>query len=123
MPFEIQYDAEKECIFATFTGKITMALVHEYIDAILPVLEEHDCKRVLSDSRNAEIQLSAIDILSFPKLAAKSRHVMRCKRAVLASPGQSGYVMYETLSVIQGQKVRIFPDRDEAMKWLLEDSD
>jgi hypothetical protein len=121
MPFEIKYDAEKECVFATFTGKITMALVHEYIDAVLPVLEEHDCKRLLSDSRNAEIQVSALDILSFPKLAAKSLLTARCKRAVLASPGQSGYVMYETLSAIQGHKVRVFPDRDEAMKWLMED--
>jgi len=121
MPFEIQYDADKECIFSTFTGKITMAIVHEYIDTILPVLKEHDCKRVLSDSRNAEIQVSAIDILSFPKLAAKSILTARCKRAVLASPGQSGYFMYETLSVIQGHKVRVFSDRDEAMKWLMED--
>jgi hypothetical protein len=122
MPFEIEYDAELECIYATFTGKITMALVYEYIDTIIPILKEHDCSRVLSDSRNAELQVSAMDILSFPKLAAKSIFTSRCKRAVLASPGQSGYAMYETLSVIQGHKVKVFSDRDEAMKWLLEDS-
>ncbi len=119
MPFEIKYDAEKECVFATFTGKITMALVHEYIDAVLPVLEEHDCRRVLSDSRNAVIQVSALDILSFPKLAARSLLTARCKRAVLASPGQSGYIMYEALSLVQGHRVKVFSDPAEAMKWLM----
>ena len=34
MPFDIRYDAEKECIYVTFTGDITMPLVYEYLDSV-----------------------------------------------------------------------------------------
>lgn len=122
MPFEISYDTENKCVLAVFTGQITMPMVREYIAALIPLLEEHDCRRVLSDSREAKLQLSARDILSFPKLAAESKLTARCRRAVLASKGKSGYAMYEALSLIQRQKVRVFTDHGKAMEWLLSDS-
>jgi hypothetical protein len=121
MPFEIKYDEARNCVFALFTGKITMQLVHEYIAALLPVLEEHDCRRVLSDSRKAQLQVSALDIMQFPKLAEASPLTARCKRAVLPPPVTSGFDMYETLSEMKGHNVRIFSDSDEALAWLLED--
>ena len=121
MPFEIKYDSDSQCVFAHFTGKVTMTLVREYIAALLPLLEEHDCRRVLSDSREAELELSALDILQFPKMADASPLTARCKRAVLAAPGTSGYKMYQTLSEMQGHKVRLFTTPDDAMDWLTQD--
>ncbi len=123
MPFEIQYDADQDCIFSTFLGPITMPMVKEYIATLLPLLEETGCTRLLSDSRTADLQVSSMDILQFPKMAESSPLIMRMKRAVLASPGTSGYEMYETLSKIQGQHVQLFDTREEAMKWLLEDDE
>jgi hypothetical protein len=122
MPFEIKYDEKQQCIFATFTGKITMELTREYIAALLPILEETGCQRLLSDSREAELNLSSRDILQFPKLAEASPLTARCKRAVLPPLATSGFEMYETLSTMQGQKVRVFTDRDEALHWLLDES-
>jgi hypothetical protein len=122
MPFEIQYDADQDCIFATFIGKITMTVVKEYITTLLPILEETDCRRLLSDSRTADLQVSSMDILQFPKMAESSPLIMRMKRAVLASPGTSGYEMYETLSKMQGQQVQLFNSREEALEWLFEES-
>jgi hypothetical protein len=123
MPFEIKYDEDKKYIRATFTGKIDMQLTREYIAALLPVLEETGCQRLLSDSREAQLQLSALDIMQFPKLAEASPLTAHCKRAVLPPPGTSGFNMYETMSEIKGQKLRVFSDPEEAMKWLLEDQD
>ena len=91
MPFEIKYDEKQHCIFATFTGKITMELTREYIAALLPILEETGCQRLLSDSREAELNLSSLDILQFPKLAAASPLTARCKRAVLPPRATSGF--------------------------------
>ncbi len=96
-----------------------MQLVREYIAALLPILKKTDCRRLLSDSRNAELQLSSMDILQFPRLAAASILTMRLKRAVLSTPGTSGYELYETLSKLQGQKLKVFSDYEEALKWLL----
>ena len=121
MPFKIKYDTDSQCVFAHFTGKVTMTLVREYIAALLPLLAEHDCRRVLSDSREAELELSALDILQFPKMAELSPLTARCRRAVLAAPGTSGYDMYQTLSEMQGHKVRLFIDPDEAIEWLKQD--
>lgn len=121
MPFEIKYDPDTQCVFACFTGKITMPLVKEYITELLPLLEEHNCQRVLSDSRKAKLHLSALDILQFPNMAEASALTARCKRAVLAAPGTSGYEMYEILSMMQGHKVRLFADPEEALAWLIEE--
>lgn len=120
MPFKIEYDAGMDCIFSTFTGEITMALTKEYIAALLPVLEETGCRRVLSDSRQAHLKLSAMDIMQFPKMAAASPLTETLKRALLASPGTSGYELYETLCNLQGQHVQIFSSKEEALEWLMQ---
>ena len=119
MPYTIRYDSEKECVFATFTGNISMPLVREYIAALLPVLEETDCHLLLSDCLEAEVHLSSRDIMQFPKMAAESPLTTRLKRAVVVTPGTSGYELYETLSKVMHQQLRVFKTREEAMKWLM----
>ena len=119
MPYAIRYESEKDCIFVTFTGKITMPLVREYIAALLPVLEETDCRLLLSDCLMAEVHLSSRDIMQFPKLAAESPLTARLKRAVVVTPGTSGYELYETLSKVMNQHLRVFKTREEALEWLM----
>ncbi len=121
MAFQIEYIEEDGYILATFTGQVTMAAVREYIAALLPVLEETGCRKLLSDSVDAQLQFSAMDIMQFPKMAEASPLTANLKRAVLASEGTSGYEMYETLSKIQGQYLQVFTDRTEALQWLLAD--
>lgn len=121
MPFDISYLAEEDYIVATFTGVINMKLVNDYLAALLPILEETGCTRLLSDSSAAQLQLSSMDILKFPKLASASPLTARLKRAALAAEGTSGYEMYATLSKIQGQNLQVFTDRKEAIEWLLSD--
>ena len=123
MPYTIRYDSEKECVFATFTGNISMPLVREYIAALLPVLEETDCHLLLSDCLEAEVHLSSRDIMQFPKMAEVSPLTTALKRAALAPVDTSGYEMYEAFSRIQGHSVRVFTDRSEAAEWLLSDED
>ena len=123
MPFDIQYDSDKECVFVIFTGSISMSLVRKYITELLPVLEKTGCRRLLSDCTHAEIKLSSREIMQFPKLAAASPLTARLKRAVLSVPGTSGYELYETISKVMGQPLRVFTDREEAMEWLMGNND
>lgn len=122
MPFNIEYDEEQDCIIATFIGEINMTMVKEYIAALLPVVETTGCRRVLSDSRQGELQLTSIDIMQFPKMADASPLTSELKRAVLAPPGKSGYEMYATLCNMQGQHVKVFSTLAEAMAWLTSDA-
>jgi len=98
-------------------------MVREYITSLLPILEETGCRRLLSDSTEAQVQLSSLDIMQFPKMAAASPLLEGLKRASLAAAGSSGYAMYETLSKIQGQHLRVFTDRAAALAWLLSEDD
>ena len=123
MPFTIEYIGDRDYILSTFTGPITMAVVHAYIDALLPILEDTGCHRLLSDSTDAQIQVTTMDIIKFPKLAEASPLTTDLKRAALAPVGTSGYEMYETFSKIQGHEVRVFTDRPEALEWLLSDTE
>lgn len=119
MPFEIKYDSELDCIFSTFTGEVNMTITKQYIARLLPILEETGCRRVLSDSRECSLKLSSMDIVQFPKMAQAHPQTARLKRAVLASPGTSGYELYATLSRLQGQDIQVFSNREEALQWLL----
>lgn len=119
MAFEIEYKVDQDYILSTFTGQITMRVVREYIETLLPLLEDTGCRRLLSDSTNAQLQLRSLDILRFPKLAEDSPLTAHLKRAVLAPPGISGYELYETFSKLYGQHLRIFTDRKDALEWLL----
>ncbi len=123
MPFEITYNDKDDYIVSTFTGLINMTMVHEYLDALIPVLEKTGARRLLSDSTEAQVQVSAMDIMQFPHLAEASPLTAGLKRAALAAEGSSGYLMYETFSKMQGQNVRVFTDRDEAVQWLLTDEE
>jgi hypothetical protein len=122
MIFDIQYDSDQDCIFATFNGRVSMSVVRDYIAALLPILEETDCRRLLSDSREAEVHLTSSEIMQFPKLAAESPLTARLKRAVVATQGTSGYDLYETLSKVSGQQVRVFTTKEDALSWLFEPS-
>ncbi|MDF7822889.1 hypothetical protein P4B35_02605 [Pontiellaceae bacterium B12227] len=123
MPFNIEYDQDEDCIVATFIGEIGMTTVKEYIAALLPVLESTGCRRVLSDSRNGELKLTSLDIMQFPKMAKSSPLTAGLRRAVLARQGRSGYDLYATLCNLQGQQVKVFSSRTEAMKWLRGDEE
>ncbi|MBN2162716.1 MAG: hypothetical protein JXR25_05510 [Pontiellaceae bacterium] len=121
MPFEIKYHEDQDFVEACFTGSITVAMTKEYVEALIPILEETGCTRVLSDSRKTQVQLSSIDIMQLPRLVATSPLTAGLKRAAVASEGSSGYEMYEMLSKIQGQHLQVFTDRDRALEWLLSD--
>lgn len=123
MPFEIAYNADADYVVSTFTGRVTMAMARDYITALLPVLEETGCTRVLSDSSQAQIQVTSMDIMQFPKMVSASPLTARLKRAALSAEGSSGYEMYATLSKMQGQNIQVFTDRDKALEWLLSDDD
>ncbi|MDZ8118747.1 hypothetical protein [Pontiella agarivorans] len=122
MPFNIEYDADEEIVVSTFIGEITMTVIKEYIAALLPVLEETRCRKLLSDSRNGALKVSSIDILKFPKMAEASPLTSRLKRALLTRPGTSGYEMYATMCNAHGQSVKLFNSRAEAIAWLHADN-
>ncbi len=123
MPFNIEYDADQDCIIATFIGEITMTMVKEYITALLPVVKTTGCHRVLSDSRSGELSLTSFDIMQFPEMADASPLTAKLKRAVLAPSGKSGYELYATLCNMQGQRVKVFSSRAKAMEWLMSDAE
>ena len=123
MPFNIEYDMDQGCIVATFIDEINMVVVKEYIEALLPILKETKCKRVLNDSRNGDLNLTSFNIMQFPKMADASPLTSGLKRAVLAPSGKSGYELYATLCNLQGQQVKVFSSRVEAIKWLNSDAE
>ena len=118
MPFKIKYDAEQDCILASITESLTRAVVHEYFIALDPVLKETGCYRVLSDCSQSQILLSSLDIMQFPKMVESLSAVKQSKRAVLFPSGSSGYELYGMVS--KSEKLRVFTDKEEAMKWLME---
>lgn len=121
MSFEIKYHADGNYIYTRLAGKITVSILKEYLEALSPILRKHGCTRVLNDSRDVNIQLSALEILHLPELIETKPDIAFCKRAMLIKPGMSGFIMYETLSKTMGHWLKVFHDVDAALQWLLAD--
>ena len=81
---------------------------------------------MLSDYRQAELDLSTLDIYLTPRLLAEALapHGVRAssiKRAIVVSGNLKDFHFFETVTLNTGQDLRMFQDMDAARKWLLEE--
>ena len=123
MPFAISYDTDIQCVCCRLTGTITMSMAKEFMEALVAELKQHDCRRVFNDAREAVIQIGSIDLINLPKTIAGIPELADSKRALVATPGTSGFEIFKTTSDIQGQNVCMFTTREEALAWLLDESE
>ena len=83
MPYEIEYDPANSCMMCRLTGSIDQRLVMEFATALVPLMEEHDCVRVLNDLRGADLALSYFDLYKVPKVASLLNMNRLARRAVV----------------------------------------
>ena len=122
MPFDIEYHPDRHFVRVAAAGEIDMAAIRDYYERLEPVLAETNADRVLVDGRDADIQLSAADVFSIPRLAVKARSIGARKRALVTKPGVNGPELFEMGSRNHEQQVRVFIDHDQAIDWLLSEN-
>lgn len=122
MPYALSYDPEADCIFGSIEGDFDQAVVREYLREMAALAKEKQCRRTLTDLRDAKANLSVLEIDDLPAFAAEIGFDHSVRRALVIAADFDDYSFYRASSSIHGQNVRIFRDMDSAKAWLCEDN-
>ena len=120
MGFTVQYDRENRCLFGRYTGTMDPGARGEYVQAIVQAGEEYNCKCLLNDMSQAKIDFSTMEIFDLPKVLDCTGIDRSWKRAVIFSTDFDKFRFLETRMINEGHPVRIFQDRNAAIRWLKE---
>ncbi|MHC4624374.1 MAG: hypothetical protein ACYS4W_10795 [Planctomycetota bacterium] len=96
--------------------------VKEYAKEIIGTASKHNCKRFLNDMREAQLDLSTIEIYEIPGFLDAAGLDRTSKRALVVSRQPEDYRFFENVSINRGYNVKVFEDMDEAMNWLRADA-
>ncbi len=118
MPYEIKYDADLECMMCRVFGELQASELPGFAADVIALLDKHNCVRVLNDLRKVDLRLSTMAIYNIPELVAGAGLQPNVKRAIVFRKDAEDYEFFETVSINQGQFVRVFTDFDKALTWL-----
>jgi len=123
MGYELSYDAEKKIIRGRVLGELNPSLVKNMAVDLEKLGRKHKCPRLLNDLREAVISKSLLDIYSMPRVVEQAGMQKSFRRAIVVNPPVNDYRFLETVSVNEGQEVRVFSDPEEALRWLVAEND
>ncbi len=120
MEFNVTYNKEYNYLIAEVMGDMVNESLMGFGEEMMKMAKTHDCSRVLSDLRKANIKLSVLKLHEIPNTLNKKGFLnIISKRAVLIKEMTSDMKFYETTSVNQFSRIKVFTDYDEALTWLL----
>ena len=121
MEYGISYDTQNACLIGFIKGKLDLSGVNQFIRVIKDAMIEHDCKLIVNDLREVELEVSAFEIFVVPKFIEEIDLPEGFKRALVASNDFKKYDFFQNISSKRGQCMGIFRDIDEAITWLKEE--
>lgn len=128
MQYEIKYDDRKNTLVGRIRGRLSVKEVAE-IDAegFQHAMEHPECRRILCDLQEAEMNFSVYDIFNFPRTSEKvgvkaGLNVYSYKMAFVVPDGAEIMKFLETVSANLGRNIRVFTDIIKAGDWLEEDA-
>ena len=113
MSYNVYYDSERDCVFASMEGDIDINEVKEFAQEVVKQTTAHDCRRLLNDLRKANFKLSTIEIYDLPTYISDAGLNRLCKRALIVSQNFEDYKFFENVSSNHGHLLKIFTDSDE----------
>ncbi len=123
MPHSVQYNAAEDIIEAHIQGKTGVPELTEAMREIFRNAAWEGCPRILTDLREADLDLTTIEIYHLPEIVKQeaetaSLKIYHIKRAYVVRQNQD-MDFYEDVSVNRGHNVKVFQDSTKARQWLL----
>ena len=124
MPVEYQLslDEDRGFLLVKIIGDLDLASIRKQDPYTEEILKGTAVRRILVDNRLAKVRLTSLDIFALARMREGS-FLGSCKHALVYAPGSSGPEMFESITQGLDMPLRIFTDYDEALAWLLKDSD
>lgn len=121
MTYTLDYDTERHIITGKMWGNIDASVVKQMAADLLPLMQMHNCYRVLNDLRYASISSETIQIYNMPRSVASVKVPAKTKRALVLREVTDDFLFLETASINAGQRLKLFTDLESARAWLLSD--
>ena len=121
MPVSVEIRSEEGFLLVVYRGEEDLAGEMEIEAALLKVVEEQGCKRILHDCRAVVgPRLRTMD--SFAAAAEYDRRFLPVRSALLDHPEHyRENRFWETAVLNQGFTTRVFDDEQAAIAWLLDE--
>jgi hypothetical protein len=121
MPVTVEYLPQKQTVAIVATGAITADELGCQSPRTIELLHQHDALRMLVDYRDAQIEVSTMDVYALPDrydtlgLSRKVRIAVVLPRDLENS---ELFDFYEDVTHNRGFMTRLFRSPDEAQRWL-----
>jgi hypothetical protein len=116
-----QIDIRKESgyLHVILRGRRTPETIKAMAEAIYAACTEHECFKVLADTRELIGRLSVVDQYYIPSQIPNDPAARRIRLAAIdLEKDRKIWTFFETVFRNAGYKVKIFTDPDEAINWL-----
>ncbi len=125
MHYSVKHNVEENMIIAEVKGEVGFSALQELGAEIMRVAKQENCQYILTDLREAYLEVTVSEIYFLPQNLAKIARMQEVKlfdvkRAFVAAKDQEILRFYEIVSHNQGQGTRLFYDIEEAKNWLRE---
>jgi hypothetical protein len=118
VPYTLKVLAEEGYVLLEHEGKVTVDEAREARDALLPLLAEHNLRRLLIDWRRASAFPQTAEFYFFVTESSASEPRIKC--ALVHSAESGGLAQFvENVARNRGISLNAFASRDQAVQWLL----
>jgi hypothetical protein len=126
MPYTSIYHPGEQMLEVRLYGDFTLREIKETLTDFTVILKEKECKRILTDYREANLKLSVTGVFRMPEIVAEiftdtGINLYQLRRALVTTKFLKDFKFFETVSINRGQYARVFDNVDEARSWLLEE--
>ncbi len=120
MPVNIKVIHTKDFINTTATGIFDFAASKQALLDIASQITKPGEYEIFVDTREADMVLSVVDIFELGQALAAHSSLRRSKIALLTSMSDADQAQFfETVTVNQGVRFRVFTDFEKAITWLV----
>jgi hypothetical protein len=121
MAWKIEYWQKEHILSAKTSGPINLDTLKQFASEIIAALSKNNASKVLTDYRDANLEVSILDIYELPKILKRLGYSPGIQIAVVyseASKKKESFLFYETVLRNAGFVHRVFTDLLESLAWL-----
>ena len=123
MPWKIEYDEQTRVVETTYAGALVPEEIRAAALATITTGREHKTNLYLGDCLTLEHAGSLFNVYDLVKFLEALNLELIIKEAILlplSSAACEDLKFYETTARNRGYNVRVFNNRDDAVRWLLD---
>jgi len=122
MAHSIKYHPEENVIKASVIGLVNVQQLLELVEGITQVVKEENCTTILTDLREAELNISITETYFLPQkiseiITTQGLNVFALRRAFIAPKDHEIISFYEMVSRNKGNLTKLFHTSEEADAW------